>query len=217
VRIVTPEQASLRLVTLAHCLDGLTARSDPDKYGRACAPNGPPSARVFFCVLNVAGGANSPCEAVAVGALTVVLGEAGCTELQEPFDVTGATGQWHRATTLGDLHGAHHSPENPGAGLRPGCIVHVEGVSGRHWILLFEDLGLGKWRALEGTLLGGIGTIRIVDVDIPGGVFDRTSQKPVKDWIDTGELFESLLGAEEDPSDSNVDGSADAFAAGEVA
>jgi len=202
---VTPEQASARLSELARSLDGVTALSDPERFGRTVAPNGPPAARAYMLQVNVDKGANSPCETVAVGVVETVLGEAGRSELQEPL--TGATLEWAHATKCADAHRALHSPESKGQGLRPRCALHVEGGSGRHWMLLLDDLGLGRWRILEGTLVGGVPTIRIVEIEILGGVFDRTHGKPVANWIDCDELFAALLDRETDPGDAPLDGS----------
>jgi hypothetical protein len=212
---MTPEQASARLSELALSLDGVTALSDPERFGRTVAPNGPPAARAYMLQVNVPKGANSPCETVGVGVLETVLGEAGCSVLQEPL--TGATLEWAHATNCATACKALHSPESPGKGLRPRCVVHEESVTGRHWIVLLEKLDMNRWRALEGTLVDGVPTIRIVEVDIPGGVFDRTHGKPIANWIDCDELFGALLVDEKDPADSTVDGDASAFAAGEVA
>lgn len=193
---MTPAEATARHVELMFSLDGVSAETDHEIFGHACAPNGPPSAQLFFCVHNAPLSNNSPCEVVAVGGLVTVLAEAGCTELQEPLDVTGAVGEWGRAKKCASACNALHTPLSPGKGLRVGCIVHFEDGHGRHWRTIVEDLGGGRYRTIDGTLINGWGVIHCVEVTITNFV-DHTpgsGMHPIVDWIDAGEIFEQLLG-----------------------
>ena len=212
---MTPTEAAARHIAIALSCVGLSALRDPLRFGAVCAPNGPAGARAFFCQQNVAQGANSPCETVGAGMVAMTFAELGLPYLQEPLD--SAAGEWGRFTALARPRGALHSPENPGKGIRVGCVVHAENAAGRHWRTIVEDLGGGRWRTVDGTLENGCGIIHSVEVEIAGGVYDRTGLRPVREWIDVGELFAALLPcAEPDAADSIVDGDSRAFGAGEI-
>lgn len=193
------------LISTARSYAGCSARTDPDRFGRIVAPNGPAWARSFFCRVMDPGDPESSCTVFACGTLAVALALAGRSELQEPLDATGATGAWKRAVALAKVHNAYRSPEDASPGLRPGCIVHLESTR-RHWIVLLEDRGYGVWTVVAGgDLDAGYQRITETQHEIRGGNYDRASLLPVADWIDTQALFEALLPAvESDPPDAAV-------------
>jgi len=199
------DQALERYFEIAKAYDGCDAETQTTRFGTLCCPCGPAAARAFFCTPNVKDDANSSCEAVAVGAVTLLLAELGLPYLQVPF--TFALDSWRAFVTFAKAHGAYHTPGD-GSVIRAGCIVHVEGPHGRHWYGTLEDLGNGAWRTFDGGKLtaSGYQAAACTTHQLRGSSFDVTSGKPVVDFVDLGELLAALLPADVEPADSPVEG-----------
>lgn len=201
---MTPAEALPAYIAFVRSYDGCTALSDPQRFGEACAPNGPDSARAFFLEATHSDARESSCIVVGCGIATLFLRSLGLSLLTEPLD--NAAGAWGRFTALAKAHGALRSPEDPGPGLRVGCVVLVEGATGRHEYTIVEHIDESfVWVSIDG---GGNDrghqAIHCVPKRvITGSYYDQTSAKPVSAWIDMQALLEALLA---EPADAPVEG-----------
>jgi hypothetical protein len=183
------DEAFARYIDLAASYEGCSAQTDPQRFGALCCPNGPDAARVFFCTPNVPLDANSSCEAVAAGLVSILLAELGRSELQGPF--LSAVQSWADLMALAQRTGAVTST------IGAGCIIFVSSDAGRHVRTIVVDKGAGHYESIDGGGLDAQGyqCVKRAQVTIRGGTWDVGSSKPVVAVIDVRAMLTSLLGA----------------------
>lgn len=188
---MTPDDALARYLEIANSFDGCGAQHDAARFCSVVCPNGPAPVAAEFCRANAPGDRNSSCKDTAIGLLSMLLRELGQEDLQAgPWRLD----LWERVRALARAHQALLVPA-PGVVVRPGCIVHLESATGRHWRTIVRDLGGERWESIDGggKDAQGYQLIHRATCEMRGAAYDVTSGKPVLEIVDVPALLASLL------------------------